>query len=64
MQANEIRYISEQEVSQITGLALPTLRNHRFNRCGIPYVKLGRAVRYNINDVLAFCESRKISTEN
>ncbi|MCG6533980.1 MAG: DNA-binding protein [Syntrophales bacterium LBB04] len=60
----KIRYITEREVSSITGLALPTLRNHRFIRCGIPYSKLGRAVRYKLEDVLHFCESRKIETNN
>jgi predicted DNA-binding transcriptional regulator AlpA len=59
---HETRYVGEREVSRITGRALPTLRNDRFNRRGIPYVKLGRSVRYRLADVLEFMESRKIDT--
>jgi predicted DNA-binding transcriptional regulator AlpA len=57
------KYVGEREVSRITGRALPTLRNDRFNRRGIPYVKLGRSVRYRLADVLEFMESRKIDTK-
>lgn len=60
----KIRYITEKEASSITGLALPTLRNHRFCRTGIPYSKLGRSVRYLLADVLEFCEARRIITNN
>ena len=55
-------YIDEREVRKITKRALPTLRNDRFNKRGIPYVKLGRSVRYRLADVLEFMESRKINT--
>ncbi len=54
------RYVSEKEVSQITGLALPTLRNWRFKRRGMPYSKVGRSVRYAMEDVLHYMQSRKV----
>ena len=57
------RYISEKEVSQITGLALPTLRNWRFKRIGISYSKVGRSVRYSMSDVLDYMDSRKVRTD-
>lgn len=57
------RYITEKEVSLLTCLALSTIRNARFNRKGIPYVKVGRSVRYSHEDVVSFMESRKIKTE-
>ena len=57
------RYINEKEVARITGRALPTLRNDRHRRRGIPYVKVGRSVRYNLEDVLEYMESREILTE-
>jgi hypothetical protein len=56
-------YVDEREVKRITKRALPTLRNDRFNKRGIPYVKLGRSVRYRLADVLEFMESRKIDTK-
>ncbi len=54
------RYVSEKEVSRITGLALPTLRNWRFKRIGISYSKVGRSVRYAMEDVLHYMQSRKV----
>ncbi len=39
---------------------MPTLRNDRHNRRGIPYYKVGRSVRYSLTDVIGFMESRKI----
>lgn len=55
-----VRYIDEKEVSKITGRALSTLRNERFMGKGIPYVKVGRSVRYRIDDVIAFMERYRI----
>ena len=55
-------YITEVEVSNITKIALSTLRNHRFLNRGIPYVKFGRSVRYRLSDVIEFMEGHKIQT--
>jgi hypothetical protein len=55
-------YIDEKEVSRITGRAIQTLRNDRFRGQEIPYVKMGRAVRYRLSDVIEFMEDRKIKT--
>ena len=63
MEYTEPRYLTEVEVSEITRMSLSTLRNDRFRRQGIPYVKIGRSVRYNLLDVIEFMESRKIQTE-
>ena len=41
------KYISEKELSAMTGRALQTLRNDRFNGRGFPYIKLGKSVRYD-----------------
>ena len=58
------RYISEKEVSEITGRSLSTLRKDRFKGRGIPYVKFGRLVRYSDSDVQKYMEARKVRTEN
>ena len=55
-------YIPECQVSEITGIAVQTLRNDRCLRQGIPFVKLRRAVRYSLQDVLDYMESRKVKT--
>jgi hypothetical protein len=58
----EVKYLTELQVADITGRALSTLRNERFCRRGIPYVKIGRSVRYNLQDVIGFMESHRIET--
>jgi len=54
------RYIDEKEVHRITGFALSTLRNHRHQGQGIPYYKVGRSVKYLLNEVYHFMDSNKI----
>ncbi len=57
------KWIGEKEVVQITGRGLQTLRNDRSKGQGIPYAKIGRLVRYSLEDVVAFMESRKIKVD-
>ena len=57
------QYLTENDVSKITGVALSTLRNNRSRGHGIPYIKIGRSVRYDVQDVIEFMESHKILTE-
>ena len=58
------RYLNEKEVSEITGIALQTLRNNRMLNKGFPYVRVGRSIRYSLEDVIAYMESRKVKPEN
>ena len=62
MEAQKI--LNETEVSKLTGLALPTLRNWRHLRKGFPYLKLGKAIRYNLEDVLTYVAKKRIDPEN
>lgn len=64
MNENPIRYIDERECTKISGIATQTLRNNRFNRRGIPYIKIGRSVRYSLKDIIEYMERRKIKTED
>jgi len=56
----QIRYLKEREVSEITNLALPTLRNYRVLGKGPDYLKVGRSVRYRFDDVIRFMERNRI----
>jgi len=58
------RYLNEKEVSEITGIALQTLRNNRMLNKGFPYVRVGRSIRYSLEDVIAYMESRKVKPKN
>jgi predicted DNA-binding transcriptional regulator AlpA len=57
-------FISDREVSRITGFGRQTLCNWRCQQKGPRYVKSGRLVRYALSDVLAYMEARKIGTED
>ena len=57
-------YLNEKQVSKMTGFALSTLRNSRFNRSGIPYLKIGKkSVRYRYDDIINFMDRYRIETQ-
>lgn len=56
------KYLNEKEVAEITGRAVSTLRNERFLRKGLPYLKIGgRSIRYLTQDVADFMEARRVT---
>jgi len=61
---NEVRYVNEKKVAAMTDLSVQTLRNDRHLGKGIPYTKRGRAVRYRLDEVVAYMEARRIQTCN
>lgn len=56
----EVQYLTEKEVSEMTRIPLSTLRNQRHLGIGFPYLKISRSVRYSWADVVNFMEARKI----
>ncbi len=62
--AEKVRYLTEKEVSRITGRGLSTLRNDRSLGRGLPFCKLLRSVRYELSDVIAYMAERKIYTSD
>jgi predicted DNA-binding transcriptional regulator AlpA len=46
--------LSDRDVEKITGRARSTLQKDRVAGTGIPFVRLGRMVRYRQSDVHAF----------
>ena len=55
-------YLNDMEVAALTGRAVSTLRNERFMRKGLPYLKIGgRSIRYKSEDVIAYMEGRRIT---
>ena len=49
--------LSEQEVSELTGISIPKLRSDRYNKQGLPYKKIGRLVKYSYQDILSYVNS-------
>jgi hypothetical protein len=54
------RLLDESRAAELLGIPQSTLQNHRCNRRGLPYLKLGRTIRYALADVLAYLESHRI----
>jgi predicted DNA-binding transcriptional regulator AlpA len=50
--------LNERDVARITGLSVQTIRRWRLFRGGPKYLKIGAAVRYRREDILAWLESR------
>lgn len=58
------KFLNERQVSEMTSIPLQTLRNNRFMRKGMSYVKIGRSIRYEVSDIVDFMQSHKIQTED
>jgi predicted DNA-binding transcriptional regulator AlpA len=54
------QYFNEREVSEFTGISLSSLRNDRHLSRGLPYIKLGKSVRYDLRDVISHMESHRV----
>ena len=52
---------SPEETAEILGVEIPTLANWRHNkRYKLPYVKIGRKIKYPKSGILAFIKSRTV----
>jgi predicted DNA-binding transcriptional regulator AlpA len=56
----EHQFLTDRQVSELTGRGLQTLRNDRFKGQGLPYTKFGRLCRYRLADVLQYLEQHKV----
>lgn len=54
--------LNEQQLAQLTGLSLSRLRNDRYLRQGIPFLKLGSSVRYRVADVMSYLQNNVVDT--
>ena len=55
--------ISETEAARILGLAVQTLRNWRCQSRGPKYLKLGRAIKYDIYEIEKYMHEHTIDPE-
>ncbi len=56
-------FMGEKEISLRTSFKLQTLRNHRHLGKGLPYLKVGRKILYDWDDVVEYLETKKIYPE-
>ena len=55
------KYLTAEEVANMTGLSVETLAQWRSQRRAIPYLKIGRVVRYDPADVQTYLEGCRVS---
>ena len=60
---SEQRVLGEKEAAAMLGQAVQTLRNYRHQRKGPPYIKMGRSVRYLVDDLWEYLRKNRIDPE-
>jgi len=56
--------LNDDQAAKEVGVAVQTLRNWRHQQKGPAYLKIGRSVRYQLEDLKKFKENRRIDPEN
>jgi len=64
IQINEMALLSEKEVQEIYKLNARTLQRDRVLGRGIPYVKIGRRVRYKRSDIEKYIKRHTVGDYN
>ena len=57
------QFLSEAEVAKILSISRASLQQNRWLNRGIPFLKVGRSVRYAVTDLQAFIEANRVATE-
>lgn len=52
--------LTERAAADYVGLSVRTLQKRRFERQDPPYLKIGRSVRYRLEDLDTFLEAHRI----
>lgn len=63
LKADLSQAVDERKAAKFIGVAVQTLRNWRHMRRGPAYLKIGKAVRYRIQDLDAFLNEHRIDPE-
>lgn len=54
--------LTEQNVAELLQVSVKTLQGQRWMKIGIPYLKIGRSVRYRQEDVERYLDQAVIKT--
>jgi hypothetical protein len=60
--ATRKQLVNERRAAEILGLQVRTLQQWRMSGRGVCYVKIGRAVRYSLNDLDAFIAKNTVQS--
>jgi predicted DNA-binding transcriptional regulator AlpA len=56
----KVKLLNPKEVSGLTGVPTTTLAQWRYRKIGIPYLRIGRLVRYDLADVDAYLQRCRV----
>lgn len=56
------KLITAKELAEILGVSQETLAQNRYLGTGVPYIKVGARIRYSLDDVIAYLEANRTST--
>ncbi len=56
--------LDDKAAAKSLGMAVQTLRNWRCQRKGPPYIRLGRSIRYQVKDIEAYKQKKRVDPEN
>ncbi len=54
----EFNYLTIEEVAEMLKVARSTV--YKFKEMGLPFIKLGKVIRFELNDVVSWVEQQKI----
>lgn len=54
------RLLNENDVAELFGYHVQTLRNQRSAGVGPPYIKINRSVRYRLEDIQEYLSERRV----
>jgi excisionase family DNA binding protein len=55
-------FLDEKQLAKLLGVSTRTLQNRRVTGGGIPFIKIGKAVRYNPKDVAEYLEQHRLTS--
>ncbi len=55
------QHLNEHQVAERLGISVKTLQKMRYERRGVPYIKIGSRVLYSEGDVALWSDENKVS---
>ena len=59
-----VELLTTEDVSRITGISQETLAQWRSKKINLPYLKIGKLIRYDKRDVEAYLDACKVSVSH
>ena len=55
--STDLQLLNEKQTAEALGLSVKTLRSWRLRGVQLPYIKLGKSVRYRVSEIEAYLEA-------